>query len=107
MFFEMKSQVRSARFNNSPIHHDVDELRFDVIQQALIMRDDQHAQIGSAQRIDAFCDNAQGIDIQTRIGLIQNGDLGLRVAICRISARFFSPPRNHRSDNDRQRRNPF
>ena len=39
-------------------------------------RDDQRAQMRPGEGIDTVCDDAQGIDIQARIGLIQNGYLG-------------------------------
>jgi hypothetical protein len=39
-------------------------------------------------------DDAQGVDIETRIGLIENREVGSSTAICRISLRFFSPPEN-------------
>ncbi len=52
-------------------------IRHDVIEQALIMRDDEHRARGRAQRIDAFGDQFQRVDIQTGIGFIEDRELGL------------------------------
>ena len=75
LLFEMQGQVGTARFDDASVQHNVNIVGFDVVQQALIMGDDQHAEFGSAQGVDAFGNDAQRVDVETRIGLIQNGDL--------------------------------
>jgi hypothetical protein len=34
----------------------------------------------------------QGVDVEAGVGLVEDGQLGSSMAICRISLRFFSPP---------------
>ena len=45
LLFEVQSQVGAAGFDNPAAQHHMDEIRLDIIQQALVMRDDQHAQV--------------------------------------------------------------
>ena len=75
--FQVQCQIRPAKFNNSSTQHHMDVIGLDVVQQALIVCDDQHTHVLAHQGIDAVCNDAQRVDIQTGIGLIQDGDLRL------------------------------
>ena len=39
------------------------------------MGDDEDAHVGARHRVDAVGDDAQGVDVQARVGLVQDGDL--------------------------------
>ena len=54
------------------------KVRLDVVQQPLIVGDDQHAEIGTHLGIHAVGDDAQRVNVQPRIGLVQNGKLRLQ-----------------------------
>jgi hypothetical protein len=54
--------------------------------------DDEHRAVGRTQRVDAVGDDLQRIDVEAGIGLVEHAQLGSSSFICRISARFFSPP---------------
>src|SRR5215211_4408746 len=47
------------------------------MQDALVVGDDQHAEIGSRERVDALGDRSQRIDVQTRVGLVEDREAGL------------------------------
>ena len=70
VFFEVERKVGSARFDDPPIEHDVDEVRFDVIQQALVMGDDKHAKVRTGEGVDPLRNNPQRVDVETRISLV-------------------------------------
>src|SRR5215207_10067175 len=52
-------------------------VRYDVIQQPLIVGDDDRGTVRPAQSVDAACDDAQRVDIQARVSLVENGQLWL------------------------------
>ncbi len=56
----------------------MNEVRLDVVQQALVVSDHDDGVLGVAQQVDAFGHDTQGIDVQARICLIQNGQLWLQ-----------------------------
>ena len=49
----------------------------DVIEQALVVRDEQHAAIGRAHGIDAFGNDLERIDVEARVGLVEDAVLRL------------------------------
>ena len=53
--------------------HDVG---FDVVEQALIMGDDEERAVLAAQRVDAVGDDAQRVDVEAEIGLVEHAKLG-------------------------------
>src|SRR5262249_18301506 len=50
----------------------VKEVWDDVIEQPLVVRHDDHRALWSTQGIHAGGDDAQGVDIESRVGLVQN-----------------------------------
>ena len=59
--------------DDAAIHQHVDMIGHDIIEQALIMGDQQRGTIWPAHRIDAIGNNAQRIDVEAGIGLIEHG----------------------------------
>ena len=75
---ELVDQLGAALAHDPPVEHDVHELRLDVVQDALVVGDDQRAHADlRVQRVDALGDDAQGVDVEARVGLVEHGDLGL------------------------------
>src|SRR4051812_119257 len=78
LLLELQRQLGAARLDDPSVHQHVDEVRLDVIQDPLVVRDQEHPQIRSRQRVHALGHDAERVDVQTRVGLVQNGDLGLQ-----------------------------
>src|SRR5262249_12438532 len=71
-------QLLAARKGNPPVDQDVQEVGNDVVQESLIVRDDQHRSLRRAERVDSRSDGAQSVDVQSRVGLIQNRERRLQ-----------------------------
>ena len=70
-------QVLAARLDDPAIEQDVDPVGDDVVEQALIVSDDDHGARRRAQGVDAVCDGLERVDVQPRVGLVQDGELRL------------------------------
>ena len=57
------------------VDHDVNEVRLDVVEQPLVVRDDETARLRS-DAVDAFGNDAQCIDVKARVGLIEERKVG-------------------------------
>jgi hypothetical protein len=55
----------------------VDDVGLDVVEQTLVVGDQQDAEVRVQHRIDALGDDPQGIDVEPRIGLVEDRHLGL------------------------------
>ncbi len=77
LFFEQLDQFRAAVFDDPAAEEDVHELRLDVSQDPLVVRDDQDAGlVASRDAVDAFRDDPDGIDIEAAVGLIEDREGG-------------------------------
>src|SRR5207249_6961549 len=50
-------------------------VRNDVVEQSLVVRDDDDCALGRAHRVDARCHELERIDVEARIGFVENGQL--------------------------------
>ena len=50
----------------------MDEVRHDVVEQALVVGDDQEAAVRRAQAVDAVGDDLQGVDVEPGVGLVED-----------------------------------
>ena len=75
--FELAGQFRSAGFHDTAVVEDVDEVRSDVVQQSLVMRDHQYTELGTDQAVDSIRNHAQSVDVQARVCLVLYGDFRL------------------------------
>src|ERR1035441_946289 len=74
---EPLDQLVAAVHDDPAVHHDVDELRADVVEDALVVRDDQGAQfLLAVELLDALGHGAQGVDVESGVGFVQHRDLG-------------------------------
>ena len=58
-----------------PSHEHVHEIGHDVVQQALIMRDDELRVVGALQFVHAVRDDFERVDVQAGIGFVEDGEL--------------------------------
>ena len=56
----------------------MDGVGLDQVQDALVVGDDQHAHLGAGEVVDALGDDAQGVDVEAGVGLVEDRDLGLQ-----------------------------
>src|SRR5262245_32536365 len=64
--FQLVCKLRSAGANDSAVDHDVDEVGLDVVQQALIVRDqqDRHLAVLAVQSVHTVRDDLERIDVE-------------------------------------------
>ena len=55
------------------MHH----VGLDVVQEALIVRDDDGGVVRSAQQVDTFGHDAEGVDVEAAVRLVEDGERGL------------------------------
>src|SRR5439155_3131580 len=61
-------ELDAALEHDAPVHQDVHEFGLDVVEDALVVRDDQRAKpLLLVQPLDALGDRAQGVDVEPRI----------------------------------------
>src|SRR5512143_2874590 len=60
---QLVRQLRPARLDDPAVDENVDELRLDVVEDPLVVRDQQHAQVGSRERVHTLGDDAEGVDV--------------------------------------------
>ena len=92
VLFDLERQLRTAGLDDPSIGHDVHDIRFDMVQKPLIMRDTRNprpslrsAFTPSATSFIASTSRPESVSSRMHI-------FGSSIAICRISLRFFSPP---------------
>ena len=61
---ELERKLRPAGTRHAPVGEHMHPVRNDVIQQPLVVGDDQHGTIGTAQRIHTLGNDAHGVDIE-------------------------------------------
>ena len=78
LLLEHADQLRAAFLDDPALEHDVDEVGLDHVQDALVVGDDQDAHVGPGELVDALGDGAQRVDVEARVGLVEDRDLGLQ-----------------------------
>ena len=75
---ELVDQLGAALLDDPARVQDVDEVGLHEVQDALVVGDDQDAHLGLlGNRVDGVRDDAQGVDVEAGVGLVEHGDLGL------------------------------
>ena len=64
--FKLEGKLLPARVKDLPARHDVHFVGHDVVQKALIVRDDEYGPIRRAQPVHAFGGDADGVDVKAR-----------------------------------------
>ncbi len=70
-------QFGAAGENYAAVEEHVDVVGFDVVENALVVGDDEHAQVGADKAVDTLGHGAHRVDVQARVGFVENGELGL------------------------------
>src|SRR4051794_1522173 len=70
--FEFERQRLVAGFHDAPLRKHVHHVRHDIIEQALVVRDDHEGAVGGAQSVNALGDYLEGIDVEPGIGLVEH-----------------------------------
>ena len=61
-----------------PLHHDMHAVDVDALKNARVVRDDdERAVTGAAVCIDAARNDGKGVDVEARVGFVENGQLRL------------------------------
>src|SRR5215831_18041837 len=71
--FELERQLLAAGLHDAPLGEHVHHVGHDVVEQALVVGDDHHGALRRAQAVDAVGDDAQRVDIEAGVGLIEHG----------------------------------
>ncbi len=70
-------QLDAALQHDSAVHQDVHELGLHVVEDPLVVGDDQRAEaLLVVQTLDTLGDGAQRVDVETRIGLVEDRHVG-------------------------------
>ena len=56
------------------MHH----VGLDVVQKALIVRDDDGGVIRSTEQVDTFGHDAEGVDVEAAVRLVEDGERGFK-----------------------------
>ena len=75
---QLQRQLRPARPDDAAVGQHMDMVGLHVIEQALIVGDQQHRLVGLAHdAVDAVADDAQRVDVEARIRLVEDRELGV------------------------------
>ena len=77
LVLEAERQVLAAALDDPALGEDVDDVRGDVVQQPLVVGDQQDAEVRVEHRVDALGDDPQGVDVEARVGLVEDRHLRL------------------------------
>ena len=67
----------------------MDEIRFDVVEQALVVGYHDHRAFRTAQCVDAIGDDTQRINVESGVGLVKNRQGGLQQCHLKCFISFF------------------
>src|SRR5690606_15500057 len=78
LLLEPLRECGAALLSDLAVDEDVHEVRPDVAQDARVVRDEQHAESGVLPgAVDPLGHDLQGVDVQARVGLVEDRDRGL------------------------------
>src|SRR5512143_4176598 len=66
---ELVRELRAAGLHDASVDENMDEVRLDVVQDALIVRDEEDAQVRAGERVHALRHDAERVDVEPRVGL--------------------------------------
>src|SRR5436190_7597283 len=74
---ELVGELRSPGLHDAAVEEDVDVVRCDVSEDSRVVRDQQGPDTGLPDLVHASAHDPQRVDVETGVGLVQDGDLGL------------------------------
>src|SRR5262245_42082302 len=75
--FKLVRQLLAAGAHDAAARQDVHHVGYDVVEQALIMRDDHKRSLRRAQPVDTFGHDLERVDVETGIGFIEHAQTWL------------------------------
>src|SRR5438067_776482 len=78
LLFQFEREFLTAFFYDSSAREHVHKIRNDVVEQTLIVGDDDRSLFRTVKFIDAFGDDPQRINVETRIGFIEHGKIRIQ-----------------------------
>ena len=72
LLLELERELLAAGPHDPAVDEHVDEVGNDVVEQPLVVGHDEHRALGRAQRVHAAGDDAQGVDVEARVGLVED-----------------------------------
>ena len=72
--FELVGELRTAFFNDTPVHEHVHEVGRDVVEYPLVVRDHERAHLGADESVHAVRHDLERVDVEARVGLVQHRD---------------------------------
>ena len=73
LLLQLVRQIGAASLDDLPLVHHMHDIRRDVVEDALVVRDDEHAQVRATQRVDTIGDDLERVDVQAGVGLVEDG----------------------------------
>src|SRR5467141_4112856 len=70
---QLESELLAAGFDDAARSQDMHLVRHDIVQQALVVRDQQRGAPGAPQRVDTLGHDLERVDVEAGIGLVEDG----------------------------------
>src|SRR5450830_1715480 len=77
LLLQLFGELLAAGSHDSSVCEDVDEIGHQVTEKELVMRDHEHRVLLAAQGVDAAGHDAQRVDVEAGVGLVEDGQLGV------------------------------
>src|SRR5690606_27899710 len=74
---ELLGELLATGLDHTTLVENVNSVRNDVVEQALVVGDDHNRAIRRTQSVHTLSDDAQGIDVEAGVGLVQHAELRL------------------------------
>ena len=68
----------TCRLHDAPFVEHVDDVGANHLEQSVVVGDDDAAALGGAQLVHTLGHDAHGVDVQTRVGLVEDGERGFQ-----------------------------
>src|SRR5437867_2610568 len=78
LLFEFEGEFLAARFHDASFPENVHEVGDDVVQEALVVRDDERGVVRPLELVHARGHDAQRVDVEAGIGFVEDGELRLQ-----------------------------
>src|SRR6185369_211687 len=73
LLLELEGEVLAPRLHDAAVQEDVHNVGDDVVEEALVVRDQHHRPLRRAELVHAGSNDAQGVDVEAGVRLVQDG----------------------------------
>ena len=78
LFFELVGKLRATRRDDAAVGEDVHKVRAHIVQNALVVRNEHDSAVVLLfVVVDPLGHDPEGVDVESRVCLVENGELGL------------------------------